>query len=242
MTPELSAVIPVFNEAGNIVPLLETLVEVLQAMGRSYEVILVNDASTDGTAAEIATSVARWPQCRELPLARHAGQATALLTGLRAARGELLLTLDGDGQNDPRDLPGLVALVDRGSCDLACGWRVNRHDTPLRQAMSRVANTVRRFVLHDGVHDSGCQLRVMRRAVVDALEPMELMQSFVPALAVAAGFRVCELPVKHHARQRGDSKYGLGRLWWRPAAALVALRWRLWTRPKPPRRNTDGHG
>ncbi len=224
----VSVVIPVYNEAGNILPLAEHCVAVLEALGRNHEVIFVDDGSTDGTAPEIEAAHARWPRVRRLPMPRNSGQAAALLAGLRAARGPLLATMDGDGQNDPRDLPALLALVESGAVDLACGWRVDRHDTTLRRIMSRVANTVRGAFLGDGVHDSGCQLRVFRREVVGALYPMELMQSFVPALAVAAGFRVGERPVRHHTRRHGDSKYGLGRLWWRPAVAMVGLRWRMW--------------
>lgn len=224
----LSLVIPVYNEAGNVLPLAERCVAVLETLRRDYEVIFVDDGSTDGTAAEIAAAHARWPRVIALPMPRNSGQAAALLAGLHAARGALLATMDGDGQNDPRDLPALLALVEAGTVDLACGWRVDRHDSRLRHVMSRVANAVRGTLLGDGVHDSGCQLRVFRRDVVAALYPMELMQSFVPALAVAAGFRVGELPVRHHARSHGDSKYGLGRLWWRPAVAMLGLRWRMW--------------
>jgi glycosyltransferase involved in cell wall biosynthesis len=232
-------VVPVYNEAGNILPLAEKSVEVLRALGRPFEMILVNDGSTDATADEIMTAHARWPEVAELRLPENSGQAVALLAGLRAARGEYLLMMDGDGQNDPRDYPALLALVESGEFDLACGWRVDRHDSKLRKIMSRIANVVRGAVLKDGVHDSGCQLRVMRRAVRDAFFPMELMQSFIPALAVAAGFRVGEAPVRHHARQFGDSKYGLGRLWWRPAAAMLGLRWKIW-RGQTPRRNDVG--
>ncbi len=226
MMPCFSVVVPVFNEAGNIAPLVASFVDVLTPLARPFEIILVNDGSTDATGAEIAAASAQWPQVRELALP-HGGQATALLAGLRAARGEIFLTADGDGQNDPADLPALIKMVESGSCDLACGWRVDRHDSTLRHVMSRIANTVRRAILRDHVHDAGCQLRAMRREVLSAFEPMELLQSFVPALAVAAGFRVAEIPVRHHARERGISKYGFGRLWWRPAAAMVALRWKL---------------
>lgn len=226
-TPQLSLVIPVYNEAGNILPLAARCIEVLRALGRSFELIFVNDGSTDATAAEIAEAHALWPECRELAMPQNSGQALALLTGLRAARGDILLMMDGDGQNDPRDYPALLALVDSGQVDLACGWRVDRHDSTLRKIMSRVANVVRRAILRDGVHDSGCQLRAMRREVRDAFFPMELMQSFIPALAVAAGFRVGEIPVRHHARQHGDSKYGFGRLLWRPTIAMLKLRWKI---------------
>ena len=206
MTPHLSLVIPVYNEAGNILPVLAGVMPVLATRTPDFEVIVVNDGSTDGTADEIAAAAARWPQCRELRLPQS-GQAVALLAGLRAAQGKFLLAMDGDGQNDPADFPALLELVESGRCDLACGWRVNRHDSRLRRVMSRVANFVRRAVLRDGVHDSGCQLRVMRREVRDAFFPVTLLQSFVPALAVAAGFRVAEAPVTHHARSRGTVSY-----------------------------------
>jgi len=233
MKPALSLVIPFHNEAGNILPLLATATAVLAGLQREFEIIMVNDGSTDGTAAEMTEATRRWPQCRELRLPQNSGQARALLAGLSAAQGGLIVMMDGDGQNDPHDIPELLALVEAGTVDLACGWRIDRHDSVLRQIMSRVANAVRSRLLGDGVHDSGCQLRVMRREVRAALYPMELMQSFVPALAVAAGFRVGERPVRHHARRHGASKYGLGRLWWRPAVAMLGLRWRMWRRTRP---------
>jgi glycosyltransferase involved in cell wall biosynthesis len=239
--PQLSLVIPVYNEAGNILPLAESCATMLRELGRPFEIIFVNDGSTDASAAEIAEAHARWPEVRELALARNAGQATALLTGLRAARGDYLLMMDGDGQNDPRDYPALLDLVESGEVDLACGWRVDRHDTTLRRIMSRIANLVRGTILDDGVHDSGCQLRVMRREVRDAFFPMELMQSFIPALAVAAGFRVGERPVRHHARQHGDSKYGFRRLLWRPAVAMLGLKWKIIRGRIPLRRERQEH-
>jgi glycosyltransferase involved in cell wall biosynthesis len=233
MKPRLSLVIPVYNEAGNIVPVLEGVMPVLAPRDSHLEIIVINDGSTDTTAAEIASAAARWPQVRELRHPTNLGQAAALMDGLNAAQGDLILAMDGDGQNDPNDFPALLALVESGQFDLACGWRVNREDTWLRRAMSRLANVVRRRVLNDGVHDSGCQLRVMRREVRAAFFPVTLFQSFIPALAVAAGFRVGEHPVTHHARTRGVAKYGLGNLWWRPAVAMISLRFRLRRRPRP---------
>lgn len=233
MSVRYSLVVPLYNEAGNIAEVVAGAAEILAARGGGFEIILVNDGSTDATGAEIAAAAARWPACRELRLQAHAGQGAALLAGLQDARGERLLTMDGDGQNDPRDFPALIELVESGRFDLVCGWRVDRQDAWGRRAMSRLANAVRRAVLADRVHDAGCQLRVMRREVRTALRPMELLQAFVPALAVAAGFRVGELPVRHHPRRRGRSKYGLARLWWRPAAAMLRLRWELSRRPPP---------
>ncbi len=223
-SPHYSLVVPFYNEAGNIFPLIATTVEVLAALGRDYEIILVNDGSTDATAAEIAACIARWPQCRALHQPRNLGQATALLDGLRSARGEIILAMDGDGQNDPRDFPLLLAPVAAGTLDVACGWRHDRHDSWLRRRMSRLANLVRGRVLGDHLHDSGCQLRAMRREVVACLFPFELLQSFFPAIVVAAGFRLGEFRVRHHPRTRGEAKYGLRQLWLRPTLAMFRLR------------------
>jgi glycosyltransferase involved in cell wall biosynthesis len=226
-TPRYSLVIPFYNEAGNILPVVGDAVVVLASLSAPYEIILVNDGSTDATAQEIATCIARWPQCRALHQPRNLGQATALLDGLRAARGEIILAMDGDGQNDPRDFPLLLAPVEVGTLDLACGWRHDRHDSWLRRRMSRLANAVRGRLLGDRLHDSGCQLRAMRREVVGAIFPFELMQSFLPAMVIAAGFRVGEFKVRHHPRTRGEAKYGLRQLWWRPALAMLRLRRQL---------------
>jgi len=229
--PRYSLVVPFYNEAGNISPLIAAAVEVLDTLLRDYEIILVNDGSTDATAAEISTCIARWPQCRALHQPRNLGQATALLDGLRSARGEILLAMDGDGQNDPRDFPLLLAPVEAGTLDVACGWRHDRHDSWLRRRMSRLANLVRGRVLGDHLHDSGCQLRAMRREVVACLFPFELLQSFLPAIVVAAGFRLGEFRVRHHPRTRGEAKYGLRQLWLRPTLAMFRLRRILRARP-----------
>ena len=227
MMPRYSLVVPVYNEAGNLIPLLATAVAVLAPLEGGSEIILVDDGSTDGTAAEIVAAIVRWPGCRVLTHARNLGQEVALLAGLQAAVGKIILTMDGDGQNDPRDFPFLLAPIEAGTLDLACGWRIARHDSWLRRGMSQFANAIRRRVLHDGVHDAGCQLRVMRRELVAALFPFELLQAFIPAIAVAAGCRVGEFPVRHHPRIHGRAHFGLRQLWWKPAVAMLRLRRRL---------------
>ncbi len=226
-SPRYSLVVPFFNEAGNILPLIASAAEVLDEMTGDWEAILVNDGSTDGTGAELELCIGRWPQCRVLNQPQNFGQAAALLDGLRAARGEFIFTMDGDGQNDPRDLPALMEHLETEQLDLACGWRHDRHDSFLRLAMSRLANFVRGRLLGDHFHDSGCQLRVMRRKVVSALFPFELLQSFIPAVVLAAGFKVGEFRVRHHPRTRGVAKYGFRQLWLRPMLAMFRLRRRL---------------
>lgn len=232
MSIHTSLVVPVFNESGNILPLVEVAHRMLCARGKPFEMIFVDDGSTDDTAAELASAAARFASLRVLTRP-HAGQADALLAGLAAADGEVIATMDGDGQNDPHDLPGLLDRLEAGDLDMICGWRRSRHDPWVRRIMSGIANRVRRRILADGVHDAGCQLRAFRAVVRGAFFPMELAQSFLPAMAAAAGYRVGEVPVRHHARTRGVSKYGLGRLWWRPAAAMLRLRRELRRRHHP---------
>ncbi|HVZ65572.1 MAG TPA: glycosyltransferase family 2 protein [Lacunisphaera sp.] len=223
-SPRCSLVIPFYQEAGNVGPVVSTACTVLQQLDPGFEAIFVNDGSTDATGRELAETVASLPRARVVTLAENRGQAAALALGLRHAQGELIFTMDGDGQNDPADFPTLLDMLERERLDLVCGRRRDRRDSPLRRAMSWLANAIRRRVLHDEVHDAGCQLRVFRRAVVDAILPSPLMQSFLPAMAAAAGYRVGEWPVRHHARQNGTSKYRLGNLWWRPFAEMIRLR------------------
>lgn len=231
--PYLSLVVPFYNEADALEPLLDGAAAVLDGLGREWEAVLVDDGSTDDTPRLLDKRAAAAPRWRVIHLAENRGQAEALFQGLRQARGEIILTMDGDGQNDPADFPALLSKVERREADVVCGIRMDRRDSRLRRVMSRLANTVRNVILHDGVTDSGCQLRAFRREVIGALRPSLLMQSFLPAMAVAAGFRIAELPVRHHARRHGESKYGLRNLWWRPLVEMIRLRRTL---PRHPHR------
>jgi glycosyltransferase involved in cell wall biosynthesis len=154
---------------------------------------------------------------------RNHGQAAALLVGMRQARGVVIVTLDGDGQNVPSDIPVLLDALD--GADLVVGIRQARQDSRLRLAMSRVANAIRARCLRDGVQDSGCGLKVMRRDVVDAFIPIRTLYSFIPALAVAAGYRVVECPVRHRARHAGEAHYGLRTFAWRPLVDMIGVWW-----------------
>lgn len=232
--PRYSLVVPFYQEAGNILPVITAARGVITKLDPQFEAILVDDGSTDRTGSELAQAAAADPRCQIITLPENRGQAVALFTGLLQSRGEIILTMDGDGQNDPEDFPALLALLERSGADVACGWRHDRHDNALRRALSRLANSIRSRYLRDGLHDAGCQLRVFRRDVIAALQPSPLMQTFLPAMAVAAGFRVVELPVRHHPRRHGDSKYGLRNLWWRPCTEMLRLR-RSLPRPIPSR-------
>ncbi len=225
--PRHSLVIPCHDEAENIGPLLGAAFGILENLRAPWEVIVVDDGSADGTGALLDAIAARRPEVRVVHFSKNCGQAFALFAGLQAARGEIILTLDGDGQNDPRDLPGLLDHLHRSGADVVCGWRRNRHDSALRRLMSRVANAVTSRVLGDGLHDNGSQVRVFRREVISALTLGPLLQSFLPAMAVAAGYRVAEMPVRHLPRRHGRSHYGLRNLWLRPLIEMLKLRWRL---------------
>ncbi len=188
--------------------------------GRHYELILVDDGSTDDTVNCIAPS----PEVRLVLFQKNAGQSAAMLAGMRAARGSVVVLLDGDLQNDPRDIPKLLAGIEDGA-DLVCGYRVHRQDTVVKKITSRVANFVRSRFVGDGVRDTGCTLKAMRRECVSALVPFKGMHRFIPALVKSAGFRIVEIPVNHRSRQFGISKYGLGNRAMRATEDMFGVRW-----------------
>jgi glycosyltransferase involved in cell wall biosynthesis len=221
--PFLSVVVPFYNEEAVAGGLLAELRRVLDGLGTSWEVVAVDDASVDATRAILSAAARAEPRIRVLSWDDNRGQAAALYRGLRAARAPLIATLDGDGQNDPADLPALLAGLRR--VDMMVGIRADRHDSRLRRWMSRLANRVRGRLLGDRVRDSGCALKVFRREVIDALIPIRSLYSFVPALALAAGFSVDERVVAHRPRMGGVSSYGLRAFLWRPALDLLGVWW-----------------
>jgi dolichol-phosphate mannosyltransferase len=223
--PKLSAVVPFYNEGENIVNVLAELRTVLDGLALSYEVLAVNDGSADDTGAKLQQVAQAWPELRVLTHAKNSGQAAALWTAFQSATGELVATLDGDGQNDPSALQAMISHLDATKADMVAGVRAERQDSWLRKKMSRVANNVRQFFLKDGVRDSGCALKVMRREVCGAFIPLRTLYSFMPALAVSAGFKVVELAVPHRARTAGVSKYGLVAMLWRPALDMIGVWW-----------------
>jgi dolichol-phosphate mannosyltransferase len=223
--PALSVVIPFFNEGPNIASLLAELREALERLGVTHEVLAVDDGSADDTAAALAAAARDWPAVRVISFAKNRGQAAALWTGFREARGAWIASLDGDGQNPPSELPRL--WEQRESADLITGRRARRNDSWLRRTMSRVANGVRRRLLRDGVDDSGCALRLFRREVRESFWPIRTLYSFIPAFAAAGGWRIRQVDVAHRARKAGTSKYGLLVMAWRPLCDMLALFWLL---------------
>jgi dolichol-phosphate mannosyltransferase len=220
--PRISVVVPVFDEEPNLAPLVA---EIDAAFGGlDYELLVIDDGSRDGTPSTLAALASSHPRLRALRHERNYGQSAALATGFAAARGELLVTLDGDLQNDPADGPRLLAELERGF-DVVSGVRQRRQDSWVRKASSRIANRVRRGVLHDGITDVGCSLKAYRARVVKRLPPFAGMHRFLPALARMEGARITELPVAHRARRFGKSKYNISNRLWRGIADLFGVWW-----------------
>ena len=218
--PKVSVVVPLFNEEENA-PLLQAELETALA-GIEHEIIFVDDGSTDGTVSRLTSKGV----VRLLRFEKNAGQSAALYAGVHAARGEIVVLLDGDLQNDPSDIPRLVAEIDRGA-DLVCGYRAERKDTWVKRLTSRIANFVRSRFTKDGVRDTGCTLKAMRRECVRTLVPFKGMHRVIPALVKGAGYKLVEIPVNHRARQFGQSKYGLGNRAVRATVDMFGVRWLL---------------
>jgi glycosyltransferase involved in cell wall biosynthesis len=210
-TPFLSIVIPIRNESANIPELYRELTQTLGTWGRSYEIIAIDDGSTDNSFALLADLQAKDVRLRVIRFRRNFGQTAAFAAGIAHARGQLIATSDGDLQNDPADLPALVELVEQGA-DIACGWRQDRKDPFLtRRLPSMVANWIISKTTGVHLHDYGCSLKVFRAEVVKPLRLYGEMHRFLPAIASEQGVVIAERVVNHRARQHGQSKYGLGR-------------------------------
>jgi len=208
---DLSVVIPVKNEAGNIAPLLAEIVAALDGLLR-YEIVYVDDGSDDATADEIRRAQPRLPQLRLVRHDRSYGQSAAIHSGVRAANGRWIATLDGDGQNDPADIPVLWRIKQDGAAEprlLLVGHRARRRDSWSKRQASRIANGVRRRMLHDDTPDTGCGLKLFPRTLFLELPYFDHMHRFLPALVLREGGTVRSVPVSHRPRQRGASKYGV---------------------------------
>jgi len=214
---QLSIVVPVRNEEDNILPLLAEIHAALEG-GGDFEVVYVDDGSTDATPARLAEAMQRYPRLRVLAHRESCGQSAALVTGFRAARGEWIATLDGDGQNDPADIAKLLAVRDGAGqlphLQLVAGYRRRRQDTWLKRFSSRVANGVRSRLLGDATPDTGCGLKLILRSAVLELPVFDHMHRFLPALVQRNGGATLSVEVNHRPRTRGTSNYGMfDRLW-----------------------------
>jgi dolichol-phosphate mannosyltransferase len=217
-SPAISVVVPLYNEEGNVAELQRQIEAALAS--RDYEIVLVDDASTDNTLANIPGG----ERVRVIQFEKNSGQSAAMHAGIHNARGDIIVTLDGDLQNDPADIPAMITMLHQG-WDLVCGYRQKRKDTAFKRLQSRIANAVRSRFVGDGVRDTGCTLKAMRRECREALLLFNGMHRFIPALIRNMGWRVTELPVNHRPRVSGVSKYGFGNRAWRATMDMLGVRW-----------------
>ncbi|MGQ9661767.1 MAG: glycosyltransferase family 2 protein [Kiritimatiellia bacterium] len=209
--PEISVVVPVYDEVASVTPLCQQLYDVLSGLGRSYEVVLVDDGSTDGTWEKMLELSRQFPHLRLVRLRANFGQTAALSAGFHESSGAVVVTLDADLQNDPADIPLLLEQI-AGGADVVCGWRRKRHDPFFsRRLPSMIANRLISKITGVPLHDYGCTLKAFRREVLSDIKLYGEMHRFIPALAKWVGATIAEVPVRHHPRRHGRSKYGLGR-------------------------------
>ncbi|MGZ3634359.1 MAG: glycosyltransferase family 2 protein, partial [Parachlamydiaceae bacterium] len=200
-----SVVVPLKNEEENLEELVEEIVPVMQGQEFPWELICVDDGSTDGTRKRLTELQERYPELRVIFFDQNYGQSSAFDAGFKAARGEFVITLDGDRQNDPQDIPKLIAEIT--DADLVCGRRLRRKDTFIKRMTSLLANAVRSRLCKDGVQDTGCSLKIYRTACLKEIKMFHGMHRFLPALFVIEGFRIKEIDVNHRERSKGQTKY-----------------------------------
>jgi dolichol-phosphate mannosyltransferase len=223
----LSVVVPVYNEADNVEPLVTELHQTLASLPDpfEFEIVYVDDGSSDATPARLAALAARLPGLRFVRHRDNCGQSAAIRSGVRAARYPVIATLDGDGQNDPADVPRLFEAYLEGKAEVVVGHRHKRRDTWLRRVSSRIANAVRSRLVRDATPDTGCGLKIFGREAFLALPFFDHMHRFLPALFIRDGARVISVPVNHRPRTRGVSKYGVGNRLWVGIVDLFGVMW-----------------
>lgn len=218
-----SVVIPVYNERESIVPLAKGITETLEPYGKGFEVIFVDDGSMDGSTQVLKELSQKDTRVTYLRLDQNYGQSTALWAGLKEAKGQIIITMDGDLQNDPHDIPILLSKLDR--YDAATGWRHKRMDPWLKRISTRVANSVRDLVTMEQVRDTACGFKAFKRQCLEAIVPFDGMHRFIPTLFRMKGFRVCEVPIPHHPRRHGTSKYNIRNRLFRGLMDMWGVRW-----------------
>ena len=223
--PDLSVVFPVYNEEENVPLLLREIAAALDGKGWSYEIVAVDDGSSDRSLEVLRESRKDYPTLRVLRLEKNSGQTAALDAAWRAARGRLVVSLDADLQNDPADIPRMMQKLTESGADMVIGVRVNRQDTWSRKMQSRIGNGVRNWITGDRITDTGCSLKLVKKDAVDRVRLFTGMHRFLPTLVRYAGYQVVEMPVNHRPRQFGQSKYGAMNRAFRGLADCFAVRW-----------------
>lgn len=222
---DLSVVAPAYNESANLSDLVGEVAQALSPLDRVWEMVVVDDGSTDDSVEVLRGLQQTYPSLRVIRLAKNSGQTAALDAGLKHARGRIIAMLDADRQNDPAEIPRLLAVVESGECDFANGWRARRNDPWLRLVSTRIANGVRNRLTHEQIHDSACGLKVFRRECVADLKLFHGLHRFLPTLARLEGFRVREIEVNHRPRTAGVAKYGVWNRVFKALRDTFAIRW-----------------
>lgn len=219
----ISIIIPVYNEEENLIPLTQGLFEIMYGLGQEFEVIFIDDGSTDKSLATMRDLQKNHPQIRIIKLEHNCGQTAAFDCGFRVTKGDIIVTMDADLQNDPQDIPKLIETLK--DCDMVYGWRKQRQDPFLKLAASKIANYVRNKLTGEDIKDVGCSLKAYKRQCLNKLKLYNGMHRFLPTLVKLEGFKVKEVEVSHHPRKYGTSKYNIRkRLIW-PFLDLLAVRW-----------------
>ena len=223
MASEVAVIVPVYNEEDNVLPMAREVSEAMKKSGRSYELVFVDDASTDGTWKKIEEVRRQFPNVRGLRHAVNSGQSAALWTGIQASHSDIIATLDGDLQNDPADIPQMLPSL--AKADFVCGVRAKRRDTFVRRSSSKIARWARRSALKVDFCDTGCAMRVFKRSALTGVFPFNGFHRFLPVLVHGNGVSTLEVPVNHRPRVAGVSKYGVWNRLWRGIYDLIALSW-----------------
>jgi glycosyltransferase involved in cell wall biosynthesis len=222
-----SLAVPVFNESENIKDLVSRIAETMNGLKHPWELIIVDDGSTDDSFAQLKRLQKDFAQLRGLKFKKNNGQTAAMAAGIAAAKGEIIITLDADLQNDPADIPLLLNKLDEGY-DAAVGWRIKRNDNFIRRISSRIANRVRNLISDENIQDTGCSLKAFRAEKIKPIELFEGMHRFLPTLVKMNGGKVVEVKVSHHPRHKGTSKYNIWNRVFRSFLDLLAIRWMKW--------------
>ena len=225
--PEYTVTVPVYNESENIEDLVHKIEFSMNSLGKAWELLLVDDGSTDDSFEKMRQIGQTCPNLRAIKFNRNNGQTAAMAAGIKHANGKVLITLDADLQNDPADIPLLLEKIAEGY-DAAVGWRIKRNDNFIRRISSRIANNIRNLISDENIQDTGCSLKAFRAEIIKPIELFEGMHRFLPTLVKMNGGKVAEVKVSHHPRIRGTSKYNVWNRILRSFLDLLAIRWMKW--------------
>ena len=220
---DISVVVPVYNEEENLPVLIPQIAEVLKPLGKTYEMIFVDDGSKDHSRRLLKEMALQYPQIRILGFKKNCGETAAGAAGIKEARGGIVITIDADLQNDPKDIPSMLDYLKE--YDMVTGWRQKREDSWVKRITSRMANRIRNSLSGEEIQDSGCTFRAYKRECLQNLKLYKGMHRFIPTLVKMEGYRVIEIPIAHHPRKFGVSKYTTWNRMWRAFIDLLAVKW-----------------